>query len=83
MRPAGRPWAKRAARTELLYDLRSKMANAVPIKVSGRQRAFLEKWTRNAVARSGTPPTFSAERLTQIIAIACERPEDSGIPRAG
>jgi transposase len=130
------------------------MANAVLINVSGRQRAFLEKWSRNAVAtpvrlkercdivllsgagvtnteqarrlgverqcvsrwrrrwaesesrlteaesqgatdkdlaklircilddtrRSGTPPTFNAEQLTQIIAIACERPEDSGLP---
>jgi putative transposase len=32
------------------------------------------------VRRSGTPPTFSAEQLAQIIAIACERPEDSGVP---
>jgi putative transposase len=31
-------------------------------------------------ARSGTPPTFSAEQVCQIIAIACEEPKLSGRP---
>ena len=31
-------------------------------------------------ARSGTPPTFSAEQICQIIAIACEEPALSGRP---
>jgi putative transposase len=30
--------------------------------------------------RSGTPPKFTAEQLTQIIGVACERPEESGRP---
>lgn len=30
--------------------------------------------------RPGTPPTFSAEQLAQIIAVACEPPEESGRP---
>jgi hypothetical protein len=30
--------------------------------------------------RCGAPPTFSAEQLTQIIGVACERPSDSGRP---
>lgn len=30
--------------------------------------------------RSGRPPIFTAEQLTQIIAIACEKPEDSQRP---
>ena len=30
--------------------------------------------------RPGTPPTFTAEQLTQIIGVACELPEDSGRP---
>lgn len=30
--------------------------------------------------RSGAPPTFTAEQLTQIIAVACEPPEESGRP---
>jgi putative transposase len=30
--------------------------------------------------RSGTPATFSAEQVVQIIALACETPTDSGRP---
>ena len=30
--------------------------------------------------RPGGPPTFTAEQLTQIIAVACELPEDSERP---
>ncbi len=30
--------------------------------------------------RSGVPPTFTAEQLTLIIAVACEKPEESGRP---
>lgn len=30
--------------------------------------------------RSGTPPTFTAEQVTQIIAIACSNPSASGRP---
>jgi putative transposase len=30
--------------------------------------------------RSGAPPTFGAEQLTQIIGVACEAPEDAGRP---
>lgn len=30
--------------------------------------------------RPGTPPTFSAEQVVHIIAIACEKPEDSNRP---
>lgn len=30
--------------------------------------------------RPGTPPTFSAEQLTRIISVACERPEESDRP---
>lgn len=29
-------------------------------------------------ARSGTPPTFSAEQICQLMAVACEEPELSG-----
>ncbi len=31
-------------------------------------------------SRPGTPPTFSAEQLCQIVALACEPPEDSDRP---
>lgn len=30
--------------------------------------------------RSGTPPKFTAEQMTRLIALACERPEASNIP---
>jgi putative transposase len=30
--------------------------------------------------RSGAAPTFSAEQMTQIVALACEKPEESGYP---
>ena len=30
--------------------------------------------------RSGTPATFTAEQICQIVAIACEPPEESGRP---
>ena len=30
--------------------------------------------------RSGTPPKFTAEQMVRLIALACERPEASGIP---
>jgi len=30
--------------------------------------------------RSGVPPTFTAEQLTQIIALACRAPKDVGVP---
>jgi putative transposase len=31
-------------------------------------------------ARSGTPPKFSAEQMARLIALACERPEESNLP---
>ena len=30
--------------------------------------------------RSGTPPTFSAEQVVQVVAIACEDPQANGYP---
>ena len=30
--------------------------------------------------RSGVPPKFSAEQLTQIVALACKAPKDVGVP---
>ena len=31
-------------------------------------------------ARSGTPPKFTEEQICQILSIACEKPENSGLP---
>jgi putative transposase len=41
--------------------------------------AFIEASLRDQY-RSGTPATFSAEQIVQIVAIACELPQDSGYP---
>jgi len=30
--------------------------------------------------RPGTPATFTAEQICQILSVACEKPEDSGLP---
>lgn len=43
----------------------------------------LEKMVRAALAdkyKSGAPPKFTAEQLAQIIALACERPDEVGVP---
>ena len=43
----------------------------------------LEKLVFAALAdepRPGTPPKFTAEQMTRLIALACERPEESNIP---
>jgi putative transposase len=43
----------------------------------------VEKMVLAALAderRSGTPPKFTAEQMTRLIALACERPEASNIP---
>jgi len=32
--------------------------------------------------RSGAPPTFSAVQVAEIIALACEKPEESDIPQS-
>lgn len=44
----------------------------------------LEKFIVNEILvdkqRPGTPPEFSIEEITKIIALACEKPENSGYP---
>ena len=49
----------------------------------GATNSDLEALIRRILAdrpRSGTPPKFTPEQVTDIIALACERPEDSGLP---
>jgi transposase len=63
-------WAKAAA------DL------AVAEKDGARDKD-LEELIRAVLAdneRSGAPPTFTAEQIAGIIALACEPPADSGLP---
>ena len=44
-----------------------------------RLREAIRETLRDA-PRSGKPPTFTAEQVAQIIAVACEPPENSGRP---
>jgi putative transposase len=37
------------------------------------------RWLADA-PRPGTPPTFTAEQICAIVALACEPPEASGVP---
>lgn len=43
----------------------------------------IEKLVHTALGdlhRPGTPPKFSAEQVAQLVALACEKPEASGVP---
>jgi putative transposase len=48
--------------------------------VTDRDLAMLIREVLDDAPRSGGPPKFTAEELTQIISVACEPPEDSGRP---
>jgi len=47
---------------------------------SGKDLKTMVKEILSDDARSGAPSTFSAEQFTQIIALACEDPQESGYP---
>ena len=55
----------------------------VAVEVEDIEDKDYEKLIRGALAdeeRSGAPPKFSPEQVTEIIALACEPPGDSGLP---
>lgn len=51
------------------------LAAASDSDLDGRIREILAD-----APRSGTPPTFEAEQIAALIGLACEDPEDSGLP---
>ncbi len=51
------------------------MVDASPKSLEKRIKTLLSD-----APRSGTPPQFNSEQITQIIAIACEDPQKSGRP---
>ena len=66
---------------------RDRWAKAIPTltifeqgDVSKKELAQIMEQKLEDSYRSGTPPKFSAEQLTQIIAIACQSPSDSNLP---
>lgn len=69
-----RRWRNRWAENE------GRLAQAAWEGVSDRDLRRLLRDLLSDEQRPGVPPTFSAEQLTQIIAVACEPPEQSGRP---
>jgi hypothetical protein len=53
-------------------------ANALAAAEKDLERLLVETLSDNY--RSGTPPKFTPEQITRIIALGCEKPEDSGYP---
>lgn len=73
-RQRARRWRTRWAENE------ERLAEAEREGASDKDLAKLLRALLSDEYRSGTPPTFTAEQLTQIIAVACEPPEESGRP---
>jgi len=48
--------------------------------VKDKQLSLLIVSVLSDAPRSGSPIKFTAEQMTQIVALACEKPENSGIP---
>lgn len=64
------------------WGKRWQAAQAELKELVGEEKALLEKIEEvlSDRARSGAPPTFTAEQIIQIVALACEKPEESGRP---
>ena len=58
----------------------SRLAAAEARGVNDKEFAQLVLGVFNDEARPGGPPKFTAEELVQVIAVACEPPEDSSRP---
>lgn len=69
-----RRWRRRWAAAE------QRLTAAEHEGVNDRDLATLLSEILSDEGRPGGPPTFTAEQLTQIIAVACELPEESGRP---
>ena len=73
-RQRARRWRTRWAENE------ERLAAAEQEGVSEKELTQLLSSLLSDDERPGTPPTFTAEQLTQIIGVACELPEESGRP---
>lgn len=67
-------WRRRWRRVAPELDT-AELEGASDAELQARIEAALDD-----AARSGAPPIFSAEQITQIIALACEKPEDNNVP---
>lgn len=61
-------------------ELARKLAHAETAEVSEAQLNELLVAGLQDLPRSGTPATFSAEQIVQVIALSCENPQASGRP---
>jgi hypothetical protein len=61
-------------------EAQERLAAAEEKEASDKDLGMLLLEVLNDRPRAGVTPTFSAEQLTKIIAIACEPPEESGRP---
>jgi len=61
-------------------DLTDKLKNAEASEISDEDLRDLILTGLSDLPRSGTPPTFTAEQIVQIIAVSCEEPAKSGRP---
>jgi putative transposase len=62
------------------FAAEEKLANAEAEGASDKDLKQLIADVLSDDARSGSPVTFTPEQITDIIALACEKPEDSGLP---
>ena len=61
-------------------DLTTKLENVEASEISAEYLRDLLLTGLSDLPRSGTPPTFSAEQIVQIVAVACEEPGKSARP---
>lgn len=61
-------------------DLTLKLKHAEASEIRNEQLRDLILTGLSDLPRSGTPPTFTAEQIVQIVAVSCEEPSQSGRP---
>ena len=61
-------------------ELTLKIKQAEASQISAEHLRELIRTGLSDLPRSGTPPTFSAEQIVQIVAVACEEPSKSARP---
>lgn len=61
-------------------ELSAKLTSAEAAEISNEDLRDLVLTGLRDLPRSGTPPTFTAEQIVQIIAVACEAPAQSERP---
>ena len=60
--------------------LTSKLEQLASERVSDKVLTTVIEEALTDILRSGTPATFTAEQIVQIVAVACENPAEAGRP---